>query len=225
MHLRVVHAQAVLHQLIGLANELHIAVFDAVVHHLHKVSGAAFSHPVAAGFAVHMRADGLKDVLHQRPGLRRAARHHARALERAFLAAGNAGADVEKPLALHIGAAAGSIRKVGIAAVDDDVARLQMRQKQLDKVIHGLAGLDHQHHLARLLQRRAQLLNALAAKDVPAPGAPFDKARHLLHRAVVHCHGKALGLHVHHQIFAHHGQTDEADIRLFHLLSFLSLSA
>lgn len=36
-HLVVVHAQDVLHQVIGLADELHVAILDAVVDHFHKV--------------------------------------------------------------------------------------------------------------------------------------------------------------------------------------------
>ncbi len=34
---------------VGFADELHVAVLDAVVDHLHVVAGAAFAHPVAAG--------------------------------------------------------------------------------------------------------------------------------------------------------------------------------
>lgn len=42
-HLVVVHAQDVLHQVIGLADQLHVAVLDAVVDHFHKVPRAFVS--------------------------------------------------------------------------------------------------------------------------------------------------------------------------------------
>src|SRR5665647_2383979 len=52
-------AQGVLEQLVGLADQLHVAILDAVVDHLHEVAGAALSHPVAAGGAVlHLGGHG-----------------------------------------------------------------------------------------------------------------------------------------------------------------------
>src|SRR5665213_867693 len=57
--------QPILQQLVGLADQLHIAVLDAVVHHLDVVSGAILPHPVAAGSAVgNLRRDRLKNILH-----------------------------------------------------------------------------------------------------------------------------------------------------------------
>jgi hypothetical protein len=41
-----------LHQLVGLADQLHVAVLDAVVDHLDEVAGAVLADPVAAGLAV-----------------------------------------------------------------------------------------------------------------------------------------------------------------------------
>ncbi len=69
-------AEAVLEELVGLADELHVAVLDAVVHHLDVVACAAFADPVAAGGAVvDLGGDGLEDRLDVRAtprGCRRA---------------------------------------------------------------------------------------------------------------------------------------------------------
>ena len=103
VHLVGAHAQAGLHQVVGLADELHVAVFDAVVDHLDVMAGAVFAHPIAAGRAVlDFGGDLLEDVLHVRPGGRRAAGHDAGAAAGAFFAAGNAGADVEQALGLDV---------------------------------------------------------------------------------------------------------------------------
>ena len=217
VHLLVREAEAVLHDLVDFADELHVAVFDAVVDHLDEVARAAFADPLAAGLAgVGVRRDLLEDRLHGRPGLRRAARHDGRAEQRALLAAGDAGADVEEALVLDVLAAPDRVREVAVAAVDDDVARLEVREDLLDEVVDGLAGLDEHHHLAGALEVRAELLDAVAADELLARAAARDELVHLLDGAVVHRHGEALALHVEDEVLAHHRQSDQSDV-CFHV--------
>ena len=69
MQLLRLQAEPVLQQLVGLANELHVAVLDAVVDHLDVMAGAILTYPIAAGCAVFdLGCDGLKDLFHVRPG-------------------------------------------------------------------------------------------------------------------------------------------------------------
>ena len=147
-------SQAALQQVICLANQLHIAVLDTVVHHLHVVTGAFFAHPVAAGSSVFdLGGDGLEDILHVRPGVWVATGHDRRAKARAFFAAGDARADEENPFG---GKSFGAPRRIGIqrvAAIDDDIACLKMRQNVIDHLVHCVAGLDHQHDAAGPLQQ------------------------------------------------------------------------
>ena len=86
-------------QRIRLGDHLHVAVLDAVVHHLHVVAGPVGTNPLAAWDATaDLRGDGLEDRLDHRPGAGVAARHDARPEQGAFLPAGDAGPDVEDPL-------------------------------------------------------------------------------------------------------------------------------
>ena len=55
--------------------------------------------------------------------------------ERPFLAAGDAGADEEQALRLQRPGAAGGVGVVGVAAVDEDVARLEQRDELVDDVV------------------------------------------------------------------------------------------
>ena len=55
--------------LYGLGEDLHVAILDAVVDHLDVVTGAPIPHPLATGYAFHLSRDGLKQRLHQGPGL------------------------------------------------------------------------------------------------------------------------------------------------------------
>ena len=52
---------------VRLADQLHVAVLDAVVHHLDEVSGTLGSHPVTARLLVALSADRLEDRLQVRP--------------------------------------------------------------------------------------------------------------------------------------------------------------
>ena len=91
-------ADGVLEQEIGFADELHVAVFDAVVDHLDVMAGARLADPFAAGNVVlgsDLGADGLQDRLDVGPGGRGAAGHDAGAFQGPLFASGNARADVE----------------------------------------------------------------------------------------------------------------------------------
>jgi hypothetical protein len=65
--LGLTHVKGVLHDIIGLADQLHVTVLDAIVHHLHKVTRTVFAHPITTRLAVRLCRDRLKDVLHRWP--------------------------------------------------------------------------------------------------------------------------------------------------------------
>lgn len=95
VHFTIGHPQVIPHQLICFTDQLHIAVFNAVMNHFYKMSGAIFADPLAAGGAVlHLGADGLKNRLDIRPCHWAAAGHHAGALQRTLLSARNTGTNV-----------------------------------------------------------------------------------------------------------------------------------
>lgn len=66
-HLVVAHAQDVLHQVVGLADQLHVSVLDPIVHHLDVVPGPVSPHPVTAWLAIDLGTDTLEDWFHMRP--------------------------------------------------------------------------------------------------------------------------------------------------------------
>ena len=99
VHLVGGHAQPLFHEVIGFADQLHVAILDAVVDHLDVMARAVLAHPVATRFAVlDLRRHRLEDRLDMRPRRRRSARHDRRTAPRPLLAAGDAGADVKQTL-------------------------------------------------------------------------------------------------------------------------------
>ena len=92
-------AETSFEQLVGFADQLHVAVLNAVVDHLDVVAGAVFADPIAAGRAVfNFGGNGLENLLDMGPRCRISAGHDGGAEARAFFAAGNAGADEENAL-------------------------------------------------------------------------------------------------------------------------------
>ena len=83
-----VQSQARAQQMIRLADELHIAVLDAVVNHLDVMARAVFADPIAARRAVfHLGGDGLKDFLDVGPRRGVSAWHDRRPEARSLFAA------------------------------------------------------------------------------------------------------------------------------------------
>jgi hypothetical protein len=62
-HLLVGHAKSTLHDIVGLADQLHVTVLNTVVDHLDVVSSTLVADPLAAGLAVRLCGDRLEDVL------------------------------------------------------------------------------------------------------------------------------------------------------------------
>ena len=61
--LLVAETETALHDVVGFADQLHVTVLDTVVDHLDVVTSALVTDPLAAGLAVGLSRDGLKDVL------------------------------------------------------------------------------------------------------------------------------------------------------------------
>lgn len=60
-------SQGLLHDMVGLANHLHVTVFNSVVDHLDIVSRTSSTDPVAARFTVNLGSNGLEDGLEVGP--------------------------------------------------------------------------------------------------------------------------------------------------------------
>ena len=95
-----------------------------------------------------------------------------------------------------------------------DIAFLEKRHELVDDRVHRCAGLDHDHRLARALQRADKLLHR--ARRAECFSLRFSRGEFIgdFSRPVEDSDLKALRFHVEDEIFAHHSETDEADITL-----------
>ena len=186
-------AGAVAEQVIALGDQLHVGVLDPVVDHLHVVARAVGADVGAARRAVDRRGDRLEDRLDGLVvGLAVAAGHDARPVERALLAARDADAEEVDAALGELGVTPLGVAEVGVAAVDHDVAALQVRGDLVDHGVGGGARLNHAHQHARPLERPDPIRDRLMCGDRslravlvheslgPARGSVVDRDRDLV---------------------------------------------
>jgi histidyl-tRNA synthetase len=64
-------AQQIFHKVISFIDNLHISIFDSVMHHLHKMPSSILSYPVTARYSIiNLCGYGLKYLFHMRPCFR-----------------------------------------------------------------------------------------------------------------------------------------------------------
>ena len=165
-----------------------------------------------ARFAVHLGGDGLKNRAQGLPGFRSATGHQRRAVERAFLTTGHAATHEVEALGTYFLLTLDGVLEEGVAAVDDDVARLEHLFQLLDSRVGRCTGLDHDNRGTRALQGCGELLECFGRHEV-AFGAM------LIHQlfgagvvAVEQRHRVAMVRQITRQIGAHRGQSNHTNV-------------
>jgi hypothetical protein len=207
-----VHAQRALHEVVGLGDDLHVGVLDAVVDHLHEVAGAVRAHVGAAGGAVDVRGDLLEHRAEAVVGLDGAAGHDRGAVEGALLTAGDARAhEVQALLAQRVLATTG-VGEQRVAAVHDDVALVHVLGELVDDGVGGAAGLHHDDRHARLLQGVDEVLGGLGGEELALVLVVVVHGLGLGDRAVVDRDLEAVAREVAGEVGPHHRHAGHADV-------------
>lgn len=204
-----------LENVVGLADQLHVAVLDAVVDHLHVVTCPAGTDVGDAGLAIDFGGNGFEDGLHHIPGGKRAAGHDGGAFARSFFTAGNARADETKAFFREVGIAALGIGVERVAAIDDDIALVEQRDELLDYRVNGAAGFHHDLDFAGSGEGLHEFLESLRADEF-FPGVSRDEFIGGGGGAVVNADLKAARFHIENEILAHDGQSDKSEVAFAH---------
>ncbi len=99
-----------------------------------------------------------------------------------------------------------------VAAIDDDIPLLQVRQQLFDHLIDCVAGFDHQHHPTWSLQSANQLFNRMRSDDLRPFCFVTNKVVHLRNGPVEDRHPITVIVHVENQILTHYGEPNETDV-------------
>jgi hypothetical protein len=141
-----------------------------------------------------------------------AARHHAGAFQRPFLAAGDAHADEAKTFFLERVETPVGVGEERIAAVDDDVALVQMRSELGDDVVHRLARLDQYDDRAGPGQRGHERRDGLGWNEAALRPMLADQLVGPCAVAIVDRHAEPLSGRVAGQIGPHRREAEHSDI-------------
>ena len=210
---RHVEPDAEAQQVVGLGDQLHVGVLDAVVDHLHVVARAVGADVGAARLAVDLRGDRGEDLLDLAVGVALAARHDRRAEQRALLAAGDAGADEAQPA---LAAARPSRRRVSTKC--ELPASMTMSSSSSSGARSPITPSTGAPALTITMIRRGRSSAATnSSSDSAAVKSPSDAVlRHELarlgRRAVVDGDRHAAACDVARQVRPHHGEPGDPDL-------------
>ena len=126
------------------------------------MAGPVFPHMHDTRLAIRcLGRNRFENRLETLPRLIAATRHHRWSKQCAFLAAGDTHAHEMKTLGAQFPLTANGVFEIGIATVDDDVARLHIFGKLVDHRIGGRSCLDHDDGGAGTFEQIDELLDGL----------------------------------------------------------------
>jgi hypothetical protein len=100
-----------------------------------------------------------------------------------------------------------------VATVDDDVAGFHGIGELVDHRVRGIAGLDHDDHPPRLLQRVQEFLDALRTDELAFVTVLFEQGIGLGDRSIVQSHRVAVVREIASEVRTHHRQAGDTDLR------------
>jgi len=213
-NLLVLHSETTLHDVVGFADQLHVAILNTVVDHLDVVTSTLVTNPLAAGFAVRFRGDGLENILDVWPRLLVTTRHNAGAITGALFTSRDTTADKTNTLFGQVLCTAVGIGVVGVTTINDDVTLLDatLVEEQLNEVIDRLSSHDEHHHAAGLLQLLHELLDGVCANNRLALSLIVQEPIDLCDGSIESNNSESMVSGIEDQVLTHDSKADEAEI-------------
>ncbi len=136
--------QTAFQQGIGFSNQLHIAIFDAVVNHLHVMACTVSANIGHARLAIFRNGcDFGQDRRNQLIRFFLATRHDRWTFQGTFFTAGYASTDEVKTFSGQFTVTTDSVLEEGVTTINDDVAFIQIRLQGIDSSISSRPCFNH----------------------------------------------------------------------------------
>ena len=212
--LRGLEADAVPEQVVGLGDELHVGVLDAVVHHLDEVAGAVGADVRAARGAVDVRADRLQ---HRAEGLRTTLAEPPGMID-GPLSAPSSPPDTPmptkcRPCSLSLASRRRVSWKCALPPSMIMSPGLEQRGELVDHGVGGRTRVDHDDQAAGALEGRDELLGGLGRDEVALVAELLDDVGDAGGSPVVQGDGVTVPGEVAGQVAAHHAEPGDAYLR------------
>ena len=212
----------VFEDVVGFANQLHVAILDAVVDHFDVVASTTGADVCHARFAFGRGSDRFKNRLHDLPGGSGTAGHDGRSFAGTFFATRNAGTDETQAFFGEVSVATLGSFVVGIATIDDDVALIEKWDELFNHGINGIAigigdgaGFHHDLDLARGGERLHEIFERVGTDEFFV-GMSRDEFIGRGGGAVENADLKAARFYIENEILAHDGQSDKSEVAFAH---------
>lgn len=154
-----------LHEVVSLADKLHVTILNTVVNHLDKVAGTSVTDPVTAGLTISLSRDVLENLLNVGPGLLVSTGHDGGTVSGTLLTAGNTGTNKEDSLLVKLLVSSVGVGEVGVTTVNDDITLIEIGQELFDERIDSSTGLNEQNDSSGSLQQSTQLLDRVSTNN------------------------------------------------------------
>ena len=201
-------------QAVDFGNDLHIGIFDAIMHRLYEMPRPVRPQTRDAGDTIIAGCDGRQNRFQLRPAMITAAQHHRGAVPRARLAARYAQTHEMQIALCQLRSAAAGVVEIGIAAVDHGITGAEQRDDLIQHGIHRRARGDHEEDDAGGVQRRDKRLELLMRVQPDRQIARLcHEGRDPVHLAIGHGDVKPVLGDVQRQGAAHGAQPIDANLR------------
>ncbi len=130
---------------IGFGNQLHVAILDAVMNHLHIMASAISTDIGDTRLTVFSnRGNLLQNRSNKFIGFFLATRHDGRPFQSSLFTTGNTCTDKVKTFGRQFTVTTDGVLEEGVAAINDDVAFIEVRLKGIDGAVGASPSLHHQ---------------------------------------------------------------------------------
>ena len=142
----------ILQQIVGFGDQLHVAILNAVVHHLDVMPRATGANVGYTGAIIYLSCNFRDNRLHRFIGRRCASWHQARAIECPIFATANAHAHEAQVDGFQFFDPPFGVGVERVAPVDNHVALIEQGLELTNHSINGAACFYHHQDFARTIQ-------------------------------------------------------------------------
>uniref|UniRef100_A0A0A0KUU0 Uncharacterized protein n=1 Tax=Cucumis sativus TaxID=3659 RepID=A0A0A0KUU0_CUCSA len=200
---------------VGLRNELHITIFNTIMHHLNEISGTPFTYVSNTRTIINLSSYLLENILNIRISLKRSSRHQRGTMTSTIFTTRNPHPKIKNPSFRSLRNSTLSILIPLITTINDCITRLQVVRQGSNGLIDGQTSLNEDDNRSRTLNRENKITRIVLTKkrEITFVMGAIYSLINLGSGAIVNGNGEAFLSDVEGEVLAHDGQAGKAYAR------------